>query len=425
MSGSTIELQNESYLNNRYVVQKTLGIGGFGITYMAYDMLSGNVCAIKELYPQGMVTRMCDGVSVCPISEMKNKVFNHSKDRFLEEAEILEKLSNIEEVVKVYDFFAQNGTCYFVMEYLEAISLGHLIKMSKKKMPMEIITDVVKKIGNALMVIHQYNVLHRDISPDNIMVTYDGKVKLIDFGNAKTLSQDENQVFSVVLKPGFAPPEQYSSGKEQGTYTDVYAFASTIYYMLCGEMPPDAMQRQGGINYKPLEEFGVPAYISRAIDNALKLSSAERTQTIYQFLIELGMLGMPQNDTDGQEWLTRRYTDIVSVNSKKKHPYIDIIQTGQAVKRYKLYCNKSVTIGRNSQICDIVVTGDAHISKKHCELIYDENQDLFICMDYSTNGLYVNGQRLQQRQAITLKKDRLVMLGSNMSGFRVGVNYDR
>ena len=187
MTDSTVELKSQLCLNGKYIIQHTLGVGGFGITYVAYDMEAKRNCAVKELFPQGIVTRTMDGMNVAVVSTDKQETFEHSKERFLEEAEILQSLNPVKEVVSVYDFFMENGTCYFVMEYLEGVTLRKLVKMSGNGLPYDVVMDTVRKLGHALVIVHQHNFFHRDISPDNIIVTGNGEVKLIDNGNAKAL----------------------------------------------------------------------------------------------------------------------------------------------------------------------------------------------------------------------------------------------
>lgn len=418
MLNTTVELKKQRCLSGRYVIQRTLGIGGFGITYAAYDIKEKRSCAVKELFPHGIVTRMTDGTTVMTVSSEKDSSFEHSKERFLEEAEILQDLNSINEVVSVYDFFMENGTCYFVMEYLEGMTLRKLIKSSGGSLPYDIVMDIVKKIGNALVIVHKHKIFHRDISPDNIIVTNKGDVKLIDFGNAKNLSQGENQNLSVVLKPGFAPLEQYSTHGKQGTYTDVYSFACTIYYMLTGEKIPDALDRTKGKEYKKLKEYGFPMYVSDAIDKALEIKYVDRIQKVDTLLIYLKLDDKSKAPKDQKEWLT------VSVQSEqlnmKKQQYIKILQVGKPEVYNIIPANKSLTIGRNAEVCDIVVYGDPHVSKRHCEIIYDDRGKRFFVMDHSSNGLYINGKRLPVEQPIEVKPGQLIMLGSDISGFKVG-----
>lgn len=420
MSDSTVELKSQLCLNGKYIIQHTLGVGGFGITYAAYDMEAKRNCAVKELFPQGIVTRTMDGMNVAVVSTDKQETFEHSKERFLEEAEILQSLNPVKEVVSVYDFFMENGTCYFVMEYLEGVTLRKLVKMSGNGLPYDVVMDTVRKLGHALVIVHQHNFFHRDISPDNIIVTGNGEVKLIDFGNAKTLSQDANQKLSVVLKPGFAPLEQYSLHGKQGTYTDVYSLACTIYYMMTAKKIPDALDRTKGKAYQKLKEFGYPAFVSDTIDKALMIKYTERIQTVSTFLKCLGLADDQNIPKDQKAWLTKYVHKVPEPQPSATKRYIQILQVGKAEVKYDLPDNKGITIGRVAQFCDIVVEGDPHISKKHCEVIYDAKGRRFLVLDQSSNGLYINGQKLPHGQPVMIKPGQLIMLGSNSSGFKVG-----
>ena len=261
MTQNTVELNEGTMLAGRYNIEKVIGAGGFGTTYKAYDKNEKRLCAIKEFMPKGIVIRLDDGKTIVPVSSSKNQLFEHGKDRFLEEAEILQRLNKVRAVVSVYDFFQENGTCYFVMEFLEGVTLGSLTKQKGGKLPYNIVANVVEKVGKALIQVHNYNIFHRDISPDNIFVTTQGEIKLIDFGNAKNLIRNDGENLSVVLKPGFAPPEQYSSSGKQGTFTDVYSLASIspekatqmcqrIYLELCALYPN--YQGQFTVNFTEL-----------------------------------------------------------------------------------------------------------------------------------------------------------------------------
>lgn len=419
MTDSTVELKSQLCLNGKYIIRHTLGVGGFGITYAAYDMEAKQNCAVKELFPQGIVTRTMDGMRVAVVSSDKQEAFEHSKERFLEEAEILQSMNLVREVVSVYDFFLENGTCYFVMEYLEGVTLRKLVKMSGNGLPYDVVMDTVRKLGHALVIVHQHNFFHRDISPDNIIVTGNGEVKLIDFGNAKTLSQNANQKLSVVLKPGFAPLEQYSLHGKQGTYTDVYSLACTIYYMMTAKKIPDALDRTKGKTYQKLKEYGYPEFVSDAIDKALAIKYTERIQTVSTFLKYLGLddKNVPK---DQKAWLTEQVHKVPTPQPATAKRYIQILQTGKANVKYELPDNKGMTIGRNADICDIAVMGDPHISKKHCEVIYDAKGKRYLVLDQSSNGLYINGKKLPKGQPVMIKPGQLIMLGSDSSGFKVG-----
>ncbi|MBE5954087.1 MAG: FHA domain-containing protein [Lachnospiraceae bacterium] len=445
MGDSTIELYGNTLLNNRYTIIKSLGIGGFGITYQAYDNYRQCKCAIKEYFPRGVVIRLGDKKSVVPVSDSKRGIYDHGKERFLEEAEILQRLKNVPSVVSVYDFFQDNQTCYFVMEYLDGYTLSSLVKANKKGLDYSIVADAIGQVGRALIQVHKHNYFHRDISPDNIFVTSTGKVKLIDFGSAKNIVRNENQVLSVVLKPGFAPPEQYSSKGVQGTFTDVYALASTMYYLLTAKMFPGAFDRSNDDDYIHLSEYGFSTTISDAVNKALRLNYRERTQTVEDFLRDLNISPeMPsgQSSSQGNEvgvgntgtsateldlsgginlpkQVLVNIQAIKPAESKKPVPSI----TFQNGNRYNLPLDSTIVIGRSPEFAQIVIN-EAHISKKHCELYYDSKKNMFYIQDNSTNGTYVNGGKLVRGTAYQVAPGSVVAIGGNNCIGRVGVTFE-
>lgn len=441
MAEMTLELQENVCLKGRYIIKKTIGSGGFGITYKAYDNYNQKNCAIKELFPRGVVTRLANGINVSSMSPDKQRVFEHGKERFLEEAEILQQLGNVKAVVNVYDFFQENGTCYFVMEYLEGINLGQLARVKGGSLPWEAVADIVSDVGNVLVQVHNMNIFHRDISPDNIFITYQGNVKLIDFGNAKNIVRVDGDRLSVVLKPGFAPLEQYSTSGPQGTFTDVYSLACTMYFILTGKKLPDAMDRVKGVKYVTLKQFGYPEYISVAVDKALTLKYRERTQTIQGFLSDLRLNykarkpeekitpygNKPPVDDRGKDWLqtTMTSTTVQIKVAKILIPVIDVLSGRQAGMKYKLPVNTKIIIGRNEAMAHIVIKEDLYISKSHCEIFFDSMENVFYMVDHSTNGTYVEGKKLVKDNIYQVPVGSMVALGGNRCTLKVGVIYER
>lgn len=444
MAEMTLELQENICLRGRYIIKKIIGSGGFGITYKAYDNHNKKNCAIKELFPRGVVTRLADGKTVSSVSPDKQKVFEHGKERFLEEAQILQRLGNVKAVVNVYDFFQENGTCYFVMEYLEGINLGQLARTKGGSLPWEAVAEIVSDVGTVLVQVHRMNIFHRDISPDNIFITYEGNVKLIDFGNAKNIVRADGDRLSVVLKPGFAPLEQYSTSGHQGTFTDVYSLACTMYFILTGNKLPDAMDRVKGVRYVTLEQLGYPEYISVAIDKALALKYRERTQTIQGFLRDL-RINCKEEAPDkriipseppvdkasvgdkGKDWLqtTMSSTTVQIQAAKAPIPVIDVLSGRQTGMKYKLPVNTKVVIGRSEAMAHIVIKEDLYISKSHCEIFFDSIENVFYMVDHSTNGTYVEGKKLVNGNIYQVPIGSRVILGGSKCKLKVGVIYER
>lgn len=229
-------------LDDRYVVGKVIGSGGFGITYLAYDTVLEKTIAVKEFYPKGIVIRGIDKVTIEPITSVYSEEFRVGAEKFRNEAEILSELDDNTDVIKVYDIFGQNGTVYYAMEYVHGITVSEYTQKYGK------ISDgqalyTARIIASALEHIHRRNIIHRDIAPNNIVLGIDGKIKLIDFGNARPFFSDIENSMTVALKPGYAPLEQYQHHGEHGPWTDIYSLGTVLYYALTLKKPCDPMTR--------------------------------------------------------------------------------------------------------------------------------------------------------------------------------------
>jgi len=275
-------LRKETRLIGRYTIEGVLGQGGFGITYLGIDELHEKKVAIKEFFPQGIVTRNIeyqDTVTVTFVGEKEN--YEKGKERFLKEARTMAKFSKDEGIVKALDFFEINNTAYIVMEYLEGITLKQYLRENQRIAPEDLIELLVPLI-ESLDEIHSQGMIHRDISPDNIMVLPDGRIKLMDFGAARDYTEFGEKSLSIVLKPGYAPPEQYQTHGIQGPWTDIYALCATMYKCITGENPPDAIDRVIDDHLKKISEFGIviPPQEEAAIIKGMSVSAKDRYQDI-------------------------------------------------------------------------------------------------------------------------------------------------
>lgn len=230
-------------LTERYEIGMAIGFGGFGVIYHAWDMQLEIQVAIKEYYPNGLVNRVPGQEKVVVYSGNRRDQFDYGKERFLAEARTMAKFSSHANIVNVYDYFAANNTAYIVMEYLDGISLKDYLKTVGGKLPTATSLEIIRPVMEALKSIHAEGVVHRDISPDNIFILKTGQVKVLDFGAARLSIGDEEKTLSVVLKPGYAPPEQYRSKSKQGPFTDIYALGATLYRMLTGAVPEESVDR--------------------------------------------------------------------------------------------------------------------------------------------------------------------------------------
>ena len=282
-------LRKGTRLIGRYTIEGVLGQGGFGITYLGMDELHEKPVAIKEFFPQGIVTRNIeyqDTVTVTFVGEKDN--YEKGKERFLKEARTMAKFSKDEGIVKALDFFEINNTAYIVMEYLEGITLKQYLRENQRIAPEDLIELLVPLI-ESLDEIHSQGMIHRDISPDNIMVLPDGRIKLMDFGAARDYTEFGEKSLSIVLKPGYAPPEQYQTHGIQGPWTDIYALCATMYKCITGENPPDAIERVMDDSLKKISEFGIdiPPQEETAIIKGMSVSAKDRYQDIKDFCEDL------------------------------------------------------------------------------------------------------------------------------------------
>lgn len=230
-------------LNNKYYVGASIGEGGFGITYVGIDTVLGIKVAIKEFFPNGFVSRGAkDTNTVTIFTGAEHQEYEKGRDRFLNEAKALAKFDSLPGIVSVKDFFYENNTAYIVMEFIEGITFKNYLKQSGGKLNPNLVFSMMEPVIRSLSSVHKKNIIHRDISPDNIMVTPDHQIKLIDFGAARE-TNGEGRSLSIQLKPGYAPEEQYRTKGEQGPWTDIYALCATIYKAITGVTPPDALDR--------------------------------------------------------------------------------------------------------------------------------------------------------------------------------------
>ena len=282
-------LRKGTRLIGRYIIESVLGQGGFGITYLGIDELHEKKVAIKEFFPQGIVTRNIeyqDTVTVTFVGEKEN--YEKGKERFLKEARTMAKFSKDKGIVKALDFFEINNTAYIVMEYLEGVTLKQYLR-ENKRIDAEDLVELLVPLIEALDEIHSQGLIHRDISPDNIMVLPDGRIKLMDFGAARDYTEFGEKSLSIVLKPGYAPPEQYQTHGVQGPWTDIYALCATMYKCITGENPPDAIDRLVDDHLKKISAFGIPVLpqIEEAIIKGMSVAAKDRYQNVGDFCEDL------------------------------------------------------------------------------------------------------------------------------------------
>ena len=271
-------------LHEGVMVGRTLGQGGFGITYLGYDLVGKRRVAVKEYFPAGMVVRQ-DGI-VQATSDEHQASFKRGLESFNKEARILSKLGSLPNIVNVHSFFFENGTGYFVMEFVDGQTLKDYLTSRGGKLDFQETLSLLLPVARALEAVHREGMLHRDIAPDNIFVTQGGQTKLMDFGAARFHVFQETQSVRTIVKPGYAPMEQYASQSAQGPWTDVYALGATFYRTLTGSVPLDAPTRSLRDELKSPLQLGcqLPKNADYAITRAMSPQIMFRFRTVSDFI---------------------------------------------------------------------------------------------------------------------------------------------
>lgn len=300
------QLPAGTILKEQYLIGKVLGQGGFGITYIGWDRYLEIPVAIKEYFPSGAVSRNCKtSTEVVSGSGEVGARFRNSRERFLREVKMLARLSDIPEIVQVKTFFLENNTAYIVMEYIEGINLKEYVEQKGGRLDFQETLDLLGPVIKALEKVHRAGVVHRDISPDNIMLQKNGSVKLLDFGAVRDVgivSPDKplSQSTEAILKQGYAPVEQYQNKGSLGPWTDVYAMCATMYFCLMGKVPVDAPSRMLGDQMEWFEDAGlsIPACVSETIQKGMELRVQDRIKNMGELYQRLSGEALYDPDAD-------------------------------------------------------------------------------------------------------------------------------
>ena len=310
-------------LHDRYLLGRVLGEGGFGITYLGLDTELERRVAVKEYFPTAFVKRETSlTLEVTCYTDAGRTSYEKGREQFLKEARTMARLENIPEIVRVLDFFQENNTAYIVMEFLEGETLKDRTAQLGR-IPSGELLELLRPVMGAMDTMHQAGIIHRDISPDNLMCLPDGRVKLMDFGCAKEI--EGGRTLTVTLKQGFAPLEQYT-GHGQGPWSDLYSLCATIYYCITGRVPTAALERDR--ERDPLLSpnqlgAGLLARQERALIKGMALRVQNRWQTIgelYGALYGVSLDGAIWEESPEQEERSEGKTEYV----KEDHPFADL-----------------------------------------------------------------------------------------------------
>ncbi|MBD5139008.1 MAG: serine/threonine protein kinase, partial [Ruminococcus sp.] len=276
-------------LFKKYIVGGVIGKGGFGITYLAYDTKTNKKVAVKEYFPYSIVHRSAGSSVVSVTSESNRETFELGAEKFYEEAQLISKFNGNSNIVEVYEFFHENDTVYLAMEYLHGCTLKEYIR-DHGVISVSQALYIANGVSNALAEAHGASVLHRDISPDNIVLCSSGDVKLIDFGAARQVIAEYSQSFSVILKHGFAPLEQYNSKGNQGPWTDIYSLGATLYFALTGDIPEDPMIRFDNDDTFRENQFGIEPGLWTVISKATDMKAENRYKDAHEMQSDLNKI---------------------------------------------------------------------------------------------------------------------------------------
>ena len=434
-------------LNGRYVIGRALGAGGFGITYLVKDTQTNNLYAAKEYLPSAFAVRDGKSKHIYPSSSESAGIFEHGLQVFDKEAQSLRLFAGNPSIVQVYDSFRENGTAYFIMEYLDGVNLKILTRNMEGRLPITMAKEMLQSIGKTLTAVHQNGLLHRDVSPDNIFVTRQGGIKLIDFGATRFFIGENSRSLSVVLKPGFAPPEQYSSKGNQGPWTDVYALGATFLYLVSGRSLPDAPDRLAGASLDTAFDLAeMDMGLRAAIEKSLALNYRDRYMTAGEFLSDALAVHSEAHkhiDTSGnvnansstntnanvvsdicESADSIMYSDAASAQgyvSLGGTPFVRLIRNGQYGDKWIIPANMDITIGRSADRCNIILD-DPDISRTHCTVRYDDRKGVFMLVDISSNGTFLpSGERMTREIVHTIPLGGSFIMPGGKYVWEVGV----
>lgn len=294
------QLKPGTILQSRYIIGESIGYGGFGITYKAYDTILSIVVAVKEFFPAGLVNRAEGEIRVGVFSGNKAEEYEKLKNRFIEEARNLALFAKEKDIVNVFDYFEANGTAYIIMEHVDSPIMKQVIK-EKGKLQEQQAVQYICAVLRAIQKIHNQGIIHKDVSPDNIFLISEDQIKIFDFGAAKLKNGNNEKNMSIVVKAGYAPPEQYRSNSRQDIRMDIYAAGAVLYQLLTGEKPAEALDRCEKDTLRSPQQLGITCSdsVNKAVMKAMALNPEERYGSAGEFCIALLT---PEKRKKGWKW---------------------------------------------------------------------------------------------------------------------------
>lgn len=368
--------------NNRYVIGTCIGFGGFGITYKAWDNVLETVVAVKEYYPTGLVQRVPGKPQVIIYTGESKEEYMQGLERFLDEAKNMAKFVDNPNIVHVDAFFEENNTAYLVMEYLPGMTLKSYLKSKGGRIGCEEVIPIADAVITALKEIHAGGIIHRDISPDNIMLCNDGRIKLLDFGAARFSDADQERTRSIILKPGFAPPEQYQAKSKQGPWTDIYALCATVYRAITGVLPDESVNRViEDTVQSPIQIYSdVPERISNTVMKGMSIYPEIRFSNVDE--LKKALDGEKKVMEPKKELRVRRMKRTITVGIAL------LIVVSMSLYVYNMYKNKKADVVMNSADISIWIAVDDQMNEDGAKAMMDSGIEAFTSSQEKVNVNY-------------------------------------
>lgn len=392
-------------LRDKYLIGRVLGAGGFGITYLVYDVKRNTRYAIKEYFPVDICTR-CDYEQVVPIQQAN--VYEKYKEAFFREGQVLHSLKDSSYVVNVDSFFRCNNTAYLVMEYIEGQNLHRYAQHFGGKIPYKQACIITLSLALALSEVHQKGILHRDITPYNVLIMPNNLIKLIDFGSARACFMQASKSTSIRITEGYAAIEQYFSKAKQGPWTDVYALACTFYRLISGFRPPSALERQVGDTVEPLDWIDprINHDISNTIERAMAINRRKRYSDMQSFIGDFSA-------SIGLDELEVKDNTISALLVVQNGP-----SSGHAIS---LIDGHAITLGKDKGESDLPACNEDVVSRKHCTITLHSHERYIQLEDHSRNGTFLSDGTRVLGKSIKIYKDTSFRLASSTTVFSLEI----
>lgn len=368
--------------NNRYVIGTCIGFGGFGITYKAWDNVLETVVAVKEYYPTGLVQRVPGKPQVIIYTGESKEEYMQGLERFLDEAKNMAKFVDNPNIVHVDAFFEENNTAYLVMEYLPGMTLKSYLKSKGGRIGCEEVIPIAGAVITALKEIHAGGIIHRDISPDNIMLCNDGRIKLLDFGAARFSDADQERTRSIILKPGFAPPEQYQAKSKQGPWTDIYALCATVYRAITGVLPDESVNRViEDTVQSPIQIYSdIPERISNTVMKGMSIYPEIRFSNVDE--LKKALDGEKKVMEPKKELRVRRMKRTITVGIAL------LVVVSMSLYVYNMYKNKKADVVMNAADISIWIAVDDQMNEDGAKAMMDSGIEAFTSSQEKVNVNY-------------------------------------